>query len=386
MDRVGKRYGMLVVIKNLENRKCLCRCDCGKEVIRWENNLLSDRKRSCGCSRSNGKDITGQKFGRWTAIKPEKEGKINSWICKCECGNEAVLQRSSLTNKHSLSCGCLQKDRAREGGKKNLIDLTGQKFGKLTVIEHSHIVYSGINCSSWICRCECGNITDVRANSLLHGGTRSCGCLAREIARKRLYNPKISDEERKIRRNRCTTPEYLQWRKLVYEKYNGVCQICGTKEQIDVHHKNSWDLYEDQRYDPNNGVTCCNNCHSGFHVYYGRGNNTELQWLEFINKIKNKEIIIEKYYGKIFYSTKIGDKYGRLTVIDYYGNNNGIWWKCKCDCGNEKITKGMYLRNGAVKSCGCLLKESAIKNSLKRSKRIKELKKERLQSIQTHQI
>ena len=61
---------------------------------------------------------------------------------------------------------------------------------------------------------------------------------------------------------------------------------------------------------------------------------------------------------------EIGHKYGRLTVIERIGSNQDkkALWKCKCDCGNEIITTGKNLRNGLVRSCGCLksFKESEI--------------------------
>jgi hypothetical protein len=43
-------------------------------------------------------------------------------------------------------------------------------------------------------------------------------------------------------------------------------------------------------------------------------------------------------------------KYGKLTAIEYLGKS---MWKCKCDCGNEKIVYGGHLENGHTKSCGC---------------------------------
>lgn len=54
-----------------------------------------------------------------------------------------------------------------------------------------------------------------------------------------------------------------------------------------------------------------------------------------------------------------GRKYGRLTVIKHIGKdkyNNAIW-ECKCSCGNIINTRGSTLRNGKIKSCGCLHKE-----------------------------
>lgn len=60
-----------------------------------------------------------------------------------------------------------------------------------------------------------------------------------------------------------------------------------------------------------------------------------------------------------------GKKFGRLTVIKQAGKkNNKITWLCKCDCGNEKIVKGIDLKRQHVKSCGCLKKELVPKSKI----------------------
>ena len=56
-----------------------------------------------------------------------------------------------------------------------LKDLTGQKFGKLTVIERAENDNRGN--VQWLCQCECGNIVKVRSTNLITGNTKSCGCL-----------------------------------------------------------------------------------------------------------------------------------------------------------------------------------------------------------------
>jgi len=56
------------------------------------------------------------------------------------------------------------------------------------------------------------------------------------------------------------------------------------------------------------------------------------------------------------------NKHGRLTVIEYAGKRRRLaHWKCKCDCGKETIVRGSHLRNGGIKSCGCLQKEIRLK-------------------------
>ena len=59
------------------------------------------------------------------------------------------------------------------------IDLTGQKFGRLTVIGQGARKQNRI---MWHCICECGKSVDVLSNSLLTGNTKSCGCYQRQRA------------------------------------------------------------------------------------------------------------------------------------------------------------------------------------------------------------
>lgn len=72
----------------------------------------------------------------------------------------------------------------------NFIDLTGQKFGKLKVINRVKNTKYGF--AQWLCECECGNKNRiiVKGSSLRSGKTQSCGCLRREMVSKALkkYN------------------------------------------------------------------------------------------------------------------------------------------------------------------------------------------------------
>lgn len=62
-------------------------------------------------------------------------------------------------------------------------DLTGMKFGKLTVVKRveDHIFPSGRRKSKWLCKCDCGNeVTVIGTNLTKKNGTQSCGCFAKE--------------------------------------------------------------------------------------------------------------------------------------------------------------------------------------------------------------
>ena len=57
-------------------------------------------------------------------------------------------------------------------------------------------------------------------------------------------------------------------------------------------------------------------------------------------------------------ATVPGDKYERLTVLEYAGSKNGVrMYRCICECGNIVVTPGTSLRSGHRKSCGCLKAE-----------------------------
>lgn len=58
----------------------------------------------------------------------------------------------------------------------------------------------------------------------------------------------------------------------------------------------------------------------------------------------------------------VGEKYGRLTVVKFYGiKNHKAMFECICECGNTTIAQGQLLRRGTTKSCGCLLRETREK-------------------------
>lgn len=58
-------------------------------------------------------------------------------------------------------------------------DLTGMKFGRLTVISYSHTNKN--RCPFWNCKCECGNELKINGASIKSGHTKSCGCLNKEV-------------------------------------------------------------------------------------------------------------------------------------------------------------------------------------------------------------
>lgn len=139
-------------------------------------------------------DLTNKNFGHWTVVreatKEEKQNRPGAyWVCQCSCGASRIINGQTLRNGESSSCGCQTKTIIAQKNKNRAEDLSGQIFGKLTVLERDfeaeklHPSRSG---SYWKCQCECGNIKTVVRNSLLKGTTKSCGCLRQEAASKRM--------------------------------------------------------------------------------------------------------------------------------------------------------------------------------------------------------
>lgn len=199
IDLTNHKFGKLTVLKRAENHilasgkprtMWLCKCECGKEKIISAQSLLQQTTISCGCvakeKRRNSAakrcvDIIGKQYGKLLVIDrdtnwvtPSGQQKAR-FICQCECGQIVSVLANSLKDGRTKSCGC---ERKRLTSERRLMDLTGQKFGKLTVLEKAPTrFYNSTSVAFWKCRCECGSIVEVASQKLRLGITQSCGCL-----------------------------------------------------------------------------------------------------------------------------------------------------------------------------------------------------------------
>lgn len=112
-------------------------------------------------------DLTNQKFGALTVIKPapHRDDKYTRWVCQCECGNITEVRTDYLTNGHTTSCGCEKQKYFRRSVK------IGERYGKLIPIHYDTTK------QKYLCQCDCGNTTYVIGSNLTNGNTQSCGCL-----------------------------------------------------------------------------------------------------------------------------------------------------------------------------------------------------------------
>lgn len=133
----------------------------------------------------------GDKIGKILLLEKIGRGyhKDAMWKCQCDCGN--IFYRYTSSVKKGKSCGC---DRYE--------DLTGKKFGRLTVIKR--VKNDKRQQSRWLCRCDCGNeiIVDRTNLSINKIKTFSCGCWRKEKSTKHnkhrtnIYNAYISMKQR----------------------------------------------------------------------------------------------------------------------------------------------------------------------------------------------
>lgn len=210
------------------------------------------------------KDLTGEKFGKLTVLKyVEKKGKKHMWLCKCDCGNESIVSDVNLISGNTKSCGCLRRKMIKD----KTVDISGKRFGFLTVIKRHH----SDNGVHWLCRCDCGNECVVRGRSLRSGHTRSCGC------------------------NNGKTP---QERKILYHFYHvwwNIVQRCTNKNSI------------------------------SFYNYGGRGIEISEEW-------KNYQTFKKDMFAKY----KIGLQIDRIDNNKGYEKNNCRWVTPKENARNRR--------------------------------------------------
>lgn len=140
-DYIGKKIDRLTVLRKLPSTKSYsefeCKCDCGKIIVRSQNYLTTAPQCCCpDCRRPNIEDLTGQRFGRLTAIRyaGKSAGKQTLWECRCDCGNTTIVQQQNLKNGHTKSCGCYSVELCTERTKTH-----GESSTRLYTIWHDMI-------------------------------------------------------------------------------------------------------------------------------------------------------------------------------------------------------------------------------------------------------
>ena len=340
IDLTGQKFNMLVVLKRVEDKispsgqkyvQWLCKCECGNECIVQSTNLKTGHTTSCGClqkqriSETHLDNLTGKRFGRLVVLRRTEDmvspsgSKDVTWECQCDCGNIKSVRASSLKSGRTKSCGCLEEE-SRRKKRKYSSDLTGQKFGKLTVVSQAESVFddNGKEIIQWNCKCECGNSKVIKEYRLLYGGTKSCGCLINE------------------------TNKEIHFKDLTGQRFGRLLVINRADDKVQSNGKHSamWN--------------CLCNC----------GNTKIVRSSHLISgKCTSCGCYLKDKIREICFKNLTGQRFGRLTVIkevEKYISPQGnafTQWLCVCDCGNETVVTTRNLTSGYTKSCGCLHKD-----------------------------
>lgn len=114
-------------------------------------------------------DLTDKQFGYLTAKYYLRGGK---WHCLCKCGNEVNVDTRNLNSGHTQSCGCLQKEKA----KNNAYNMDNFENDTIKVLSRASSDNQQI--ATWRCLCKlCGNTFITRGSTIRNGETSSCGCV-----------------------------------------------------------------------------------------------------------------------------------------------------------------------------------------------------------------
>lgn len=158
-------------------------------------------------------DLTNQQFGRLTVIERDKKRKKVYWICKCNCGNIISVRSDHLRSNKIVSCGCLQKEKAKEVGNKTAKDYSGIISGWLTIIEPLNYSTEKTQNRVWKAKCKCGREIAISTDKI--GRQKSCGC-----------RPQIDYTNHKI--NNFTVKEFIGSDKEKGPLWNCLCD-CGKE-------------------------------------------------------------------------------------------------------------------------------------------------------------
>lgn len=94
------------------------------------------------------------------------------------------------------------------------------------------------------------------------------------------FDESLTEEERNARNQK----NYKKWVKVVKKRDDKKCELCNSNSKIAAHHFYSFREYESIRFDVDNGITLCQECHRDFHDQYGYNNNNIDQFIDYCSE------------------------------------------------------------------------------------------------------
>lgn len=131
--------------------------------------------------------MVGRRFGRWTVLGMADNSRpgYRSWLCRCDCGRAGPVLGRDLRCGRATACRSCKAAMRKPAG-----DLTGQTFGRWTVLGLSAVLAN--RSRLWRCRCRCGGVHEVEGRILRSGASQGCrACKAKRqerVAYSRLWN------------------------------------------------------------------------------------------------------------------------------------------------------------------------------------------------------
>lgn len=268
-------------------------------------------------------------------------------------------------------------------------DLTGKVFGKLTVIKRApdkSMGTQGRHIVMWTCRCECGTIKDISADSLRSGGHISCGCVRQRQSQGShlvdltgqqfgywtvLY--RASDRINKNGKHdtmwhcrcKCGTEKDVAMTSL----RGHTTSSCGCYKMSVLSFENSRDLTGQVfgrwtvLYRADNRVTPKGRSLRYWHCKCSCGREKDVVESALIS---GKSVSCgcyrkERFAEKIPFEDLTGKQFGDWTVLErlpdkHTGSekkNRIQLWRVRCSCGTEKVVSRTILKQGNSTSCGC---------------------------------
>ena len=180
-------------------------------------------------------------------------------ICPLCSKQRVVGYRYIIKAGHTLCCGCSKSIKVNA-------PMLGTKKGRLLIYDFA----PPYKCKKqWKAQlkaiCDCGTDKSYFASDL--SKTSSCGCFRKDTFTGEgnpNYNPNLLMEERNGKRGYAAE----RWAKEVKRRDNYTCQVCWSTENVIAHHLNSYKSDKEARYNIENGITLCRECHTDFHLNF----------------------------------------------------------------------------------------------------------------------
>lgn len=281
----------------------------------------------------------GDVFERLTVLGEKLEKSNRYIICQCICGKIRNVFPYALKSGRTKSCGCFARDRVS----KPRIQLK-EKYNRLTIIKE--LERRNKKDRRVLCLCDCGNHLEVNLESIKQGGTKSCGCIRKETPNNKIHGLTKTIEYRTWRgmKGRC----YNMNDKRNFKDYGGRgIKVCdrwlepkgvGFMNFLSDMGKRPEGKYSLDRIDVN-----------------GNYEPTNCRWADDFQQAKNKRTpVYTQPRGKLKVEIPVGTRRNRLVILEELPmNKRARMFSVKCDCGNVTTINYSNFFGGKIKSCGC---------------------------------